>query len=61
MCYEGRGNSEASTIIRIEAWGARSSTLTLCLVLPGFTTNGSASGLVEHANVPMEGIKQHNG
>uniref|UniRef100_A0A0E0D0Z9 Uncharacterized protein n=1 Tax=Oryza meridionalis TaxID=40149 RepID=A0A0E0D0Z9_9ORYZ len=55
MCYGGRGNSDAPTVIRIEAWGARSSTSTLGLVVPGFTTNGSTSGLVEHANVPMEG------
>ena len=45
-CCGGRGNSEAPTTIRIEAWGARSSTSTLGLVLLGFTTNGSTSGIV---------------
>ena len=46
VCYGGRGNSEAPTTIRIEAWGARSSTSTLGLVLPGFTTNGPTSRIV---------------
>ncbi len=57
VCYGGRGNSEAPTAVRIQAWGARSSTSTLGLVLPGFTTNGPTSGLVDHTNVPMEGVK----
>ena len=56
-CCGGRWNSEAPTAIGIEAWGARSSTSTLGLVLPGFTTNGSTSGPVDHTNVPMEGVK----
>nr|BBF89498.1 hypothetical protein [Oryza glaberrima] len=47
-CYGGRGNSEAPTVVRVEAWGARSITSTLGLVLPGFTTNGSTSGPVDH-------------
>uniref|UniRef100_A0A0E0B9C6 Uncharacterized protein n=1 Tax=Oryza glumipatula TaxID=40148 RepID=A0A0E0B9C6_9ORYZ len=46
-CFGGRGNSEALTTVRIEAWGARSSTSTLGLVLPGFTTNGSTSGPID--------------
>ena len=56
VCCEGRGNSEAPTTIRIEASGARRSPSTLGLVLPGFTTNGPTSGIV-NANVPMEGVK----
>uniref|UniRef100_A0A0E0CSN8 Uncharacterized protein n=1 Tax=Oryza meridionalis TaxID=40149 RepID=A0A0E0CSN8_9ORYZ len=38
---------EALTTIRIEVWGARSSTSTLGLVLPGFTTNGPTSGSID--------------
>ena len=53
----GRGNSEAPTAVRIEAWGARSSTSTLGLVLPGFTTNSPTSRIVNHTNVPVEGVK----
>jgi hypothetical protein len=56
-CCGGRGNSEAPTTIRIEAWGARSITSTLGLVLPGFTTNGPTSGSVDCTNVPMKGVK----
>ena len=56
-CCGGRGNSEAPTAVRIEAGGARSSTSTLGLVLPGFTTNGPTSRIVNHTNVPMEGVK----
>ena len=47
-CCGGRGNSEAPTAIRIKACGARCSTWSLGLVLPGFTTNGPTSGLVAH-------------
>ncbi len=47
VCCGGRGNSEAPTTIRIEAWGTRSSTSTLGLVFPGFTTNGSMSGPID--------------
>jgi hypothetical protein len=34
-CYEGRGNSEAPTVIRIKAWGARNNTSTLGLGFAG--------------------------
>ncbi len=47
LTVRGRGNSEAPTVVRIKAWGARSSTSTLGLVLPGFTTNGSTSGPID--------------
>ena len=61
-CNGGRGDSEAPTAIRIKAWGARSSTSTLGLVLPGFTTNGSTSGPIDRKRphrrrkVPIGGI-----
>ena len=66
-CYGGRGNSEAPTAVRIEAWGARSSTSTLGLVLPGFTTNGPTLGPLDREcphgrrKVPTSGFLVANG
>uniref|UniRef100_A0A0E0PC71 DUF834 domain-containing protein n=1 Tax=Oryza rufipogon TaxID=4529 RepID=A0A0E0PC71_ORYRU len=44
-CCGGRGNSEAPTVIRVEVPGA--ALRPWVWVLPGFTTNGSTSGLVD--------------
>uniref|UniRef100_A0A0E0FG43 Uncharacterized protein n=1 Tax=Oryza nivara TaxID=4536 RepID=A0A0E0FG43_ORYNI len=57
-CYGGRGNSEAPTVVRIEAWGARSSTSTLGLGFAGLYNQRFDVG-ASKPRVAVERLRSH--